>query len=110
MPDLIELRSVSFSYESGRVLSDVSLSIKPKDYVVLLGANGSGKTTLLKVAIGLLRPTSGTALLFGRQAKRVQFVLLRAQHRLHCRQVIGVLANDAKLRLSERLDDSDGAF
>ena len=68
MPDLIELRSVSFSYESGRVLSDVSLSIQPKDYVVLLGANGSGKTTLLKVAVGLLRPTSGTALLFGRPA------------------------------------------
>jgi len=68
VPDLIELRSVSFSYESGRVLSDVSLSIQPKDYVVLLGANGSGKTTLLKVAVGLLRPTSGTALLFGRPA------------------------------------------
>lgn len=68
MPELIELRSVSFSYESGRVLSDVSLSIRPKDYVVLLGANGSGKTTLLKVAVGLLRPTSGAALLFGRPA------------------------------------------
>jgi len=68
VPELIELRSVSFSYESGRVLSDVSLSIRPKDYVVLLGANGSGKTTLLKVAVGLLRPTSGAALLFGRPA------------------------------------------
>src|SRR5207248_11573000 len=68
VPNLIELDDVSFAYESGRVLSDVTLSIKPKDYAVLLGANGSGKTTLLKVALGLLKPTRGRALLFGKRA------------------------------------------
>lgn len=65
---LIELRSVSFAYESGRVLSDVSVSIGQKDYAVLLGANGSGKSTLLKVSLGLLRPTSGQVFLFGLSA------------------------------------------
>jgi zinc transport system ATP-binding protein len=81
---LIELHSVSFSYETGRVISDVSLNIMPKDYVVLLGANGSGKSTLLKVAVGLLKPTSGMALLFGRPAtdararERVGYVPQRA--------------------------------
>jgi len=65
---LIELDAISFSYESGRVLADVSLSIMPRDYIVLLGANGSGKTTLLKIAVGLLRPASGRAMLFGRPA------------------------------------------
>jgi len=81
---LIELRSVSFAYESGRVLADVSLSIEPKDYVILLGANGSGKSTLLKVAVGLLRPDHGKALLFGRAAtdprarERVGYVPQRA--------------------------------
>ena len=84
MPNLIELDAVSFAYESGRVLSDVTLSINAKDYVVLLGANGSGKTTLLKVALGLLKPTSGKALLFGRPAtdprarERVGYVPQRA--------------------------------
>ena len=70
MPEqpLIDLRSVSFSYESGRVLIDVSLKILARDYVVLLGPNGSGKTTLLKIAVGLLHPSSGDALLFGRPA------------------------------------------
>jgi len=81
---LIELRSVSFSYETGRVLADVSLKINPKDYVVLLGANGSGKSTLLKVAVGLLKPTTGAAMLFGRPAtdararERVGYVPQRA--------------------------------
>jgi zinc transport system ATP-binding protein len=86
MPDqpLIELHSVSFSYETGRVLADVSLKIMPKNYVVLLGANGSGKSTLLKVAVGLLKPTSGSAQLFGRPAtdtrarERVGYVPQRA--------------------------------
>jgi zinc transport system ATP-binding protein len=84
VPNLIELDAVSFAYESGRVLSDVTLSINAKDYVVLLGANGSGKTTLLKVALGLLKPTSGRALLFERPAadprarERVGYVPQRA--------------------------------
>jgi zinc transport system ATP-binding protein len=64
----IELRDVSFSYESGQVLRDVSLRVEPDDYLLLLGANGSGKSTLLKVALGLLEPSSGEATLFGRPA------------------------------------------
>lgn len=84
MPGLIELDGVSFAYESGRVLSDVTLSIKPQDYVVLLGANGSGKTTLLKVVLGLLKPTSGRVSLFGgpatepRARERIGYVPQRA--------------------------------
>ena len=65
-PTPVELHDVSFSYESGRVLHDVSLRIEPQDYLLLLGANGSGKSTLLKVALGLLPPSSGQVKLFGR--------------------------------------------
>jgi zinc transport system ATP-binding protein len=80
----IELRHVSFSYESGQVLHDVSLRIAPHDYLLLLGANGSGKSTLLRVALGLLAPSSGEATLFGRSASdarargRVGYVPQRA--------------------------------
>ena len=84
MQSLIDLEHISFSYESGRVLDDVTVSIGPNDYVVLLGANGSGKSTLLKVALGLLKPTLGTASLFGRPAtdpharERIGYVPQRA--------------------------------
>ena len=84
MQSLIDLEHISFSYESGRVLDDVTVSIGPNDYVVLLGANGSGKSTLLKVALGLLKPTIGTASLFGRPAtdprarERIGYVPQRA--------------------------------
>jgi zinc transport system ATP-binding protein len=72
VPDLtsppIDLRHVSFSYESGRVLHEVSLTIEPHDFLLLVGANGSGKSTLLKVALGLLQPTAGEVRLFGMPA------------------------------------------
>jgi ABC-2 type transport system ATP-binding protein len=46
-------------------LNDVSLSIGSGEIVGLLGPNGAGKSTLLKIIVGILRPTSGTAILDG---------------------------------------------
>jgi zinc transport system ATP-binding protein len=80
----IALEHVSFSYESGAVLHDVSLNVEQHDYLLLLGANGSGKSTLLKVALGLLEPSSGSVRLFGGPARdprsrtRVGYVPQRA--------------------------------
>ena len=46
-------------------LGDIRLSIPPGTVLGLIGSNGSGKSTLIKCAMGLLRPTSGTATVFG---------------------------------------------
>jgi ABC-2 type transport system ATP-binding protein len=47
-----------------RALDAVSLEIRPGEIFGLLGPNGAGKTTLLKVLLGVVRPTTGRALLF----------------------------------------------
>lgn len=61
MSTLITLSDVSFSYDHRRtILSDISLSIAERDFIVLRGKNGGGKTSLLKIIAGLLSPTSGT--------------------------------------------------
>ncbi|MGL6125101.1 MAG: ABC transporter ATP-binding protein [Metamycoplasmataceae bacterium] len=44
---------------STRVITDLNLSIKKGEFVVLFGKSGSGKTTLLNLMSGLDRPTSG---------------------------------------------------
>ena len=46
-------------------VEDVSFSIAPGQIFALLGANGAGKSTTMKMLMGLIRPTGGTASIFG---------------------------------------------
>ena len=72
MPLAVELRGVAFAYDGGPpVLAGVDLAVEEGEFVAIAGPNGGGKTTLLRVAIGLERPTLGTALLFGEPAHRL---------------------------------------
>ena len=74
-----------FSYGSEPVVRDINFSITPGEFAAILGPNGSGKTTLMKLALGLLKPTSGEVLLFGEPAEsftdwhRVGYVPQRTQ-------------------------------
>ncbi len=69
---LIATVRLSKVYRSGfrlrriNALTDVTMSVQPGEIYGFLGPNGAGKTTLIKILIGLARPTSGTATVFGR--------------------------------------------
>jgi ABC-type lipoprotein export system ATPase subunit len=69
---LLELEGVTMCYDApGRadavaVLRDLALCVSRGDTVAITGPSGSGKSTLLNVAGGLTRPTSGKAVLAGR--------------------------------------------
>ena len=65
--NIVEVTNVSFSYNGNQVLHDVNLSIHRGDYIGLVGGNGSGKTTLIKIILGLLKPSTGTIRLFGKE-------------------------------------------
>ena len=47
-------------------VAGVDLTVEPGDVFGYLGPNGAGKTTSLRMMLGLIRPTEGSAKLFGR--------------------------------------------
>ncbi|MFT3690940.1 ABC transporter ATP-binding protein [Paenirhodobacter sp.] len=51
-------------------LENVSLTIRPGEFVGLVGESGSGKSTLGRIAAGLMAPSEGHAQIFGRDAVR----------------------------------------
>jgi len=64
---VVELDRVDFHYDPKRpVLQGCSLALEPGERVGLSGPNGSGKTTLLHLVVGLLRPSAGRVVAFGR--------------------------------------------
>lgn len=56
---VVRVEGVTFGYDARPVLEDVSLDIRPTDYLAIIGPNGGGKTTLVKLILGLLEPWSG---------------------------------------------------
>jgi iron complex transport system ATP-binding protein len=69
----LELRTIEAGYSHGGalVLHGVSLEARAGEVVALIGPNGSGKSTLLRVAAGVLRPSSGQALIEGDDLARL---------------------------------------
>jgi len=67
----VQLLDVSYSYGLGRpVLEQVNLELGQGEFVAVAGPNGGGKTTLVRILLGLERPTTGRALLYGEPASR----------------------------------------
>lgn len=67
MTALLETTRLGKRYRRRWALSDCSVEIPGGKVVGLVGPNGAGKTTLLHLAVGLLRPTTGTIAVLGNQ-------------------------------------------
>ena len=60
---LLELQHIGVSFGQETVLTDLSLQLKERETLAVLGRSGCGKTTLLKVIAGLINPSVGQILL-----------------------------------------------
>jgi zinc transport system ATP-binding protein len=67
---IVEIKDVSFAYNSQAVLTDVNFNIRPNDFIAMIGPNGGGKTTLLKLILGLLTPDEGRIRVLGKPAPK----------------------------------------
>ncbi len=68
---MIEFEHVSFSYEDGDILKDVSFHLDDGRFVGILGPNGGGKSTFLRLCLGLLKPKGGT---IQRKERKISYI------------------------------------
>jgi putative ABC transport system ATP-binding protein len=87
MQPIIEVRELTKTYAEGaaasRALNGVDLNIYPRQVTLLMGPSGSGKTTLVSIMGCILRPTSGSVKLAGREVTRLsekQLPAVRLRH------------------------------
>ncbi len=78
---VIAVERLSKSFGNLQVLEDINLRVDPGEVFGFLGPNGAGKTTTIRTLLGLLRPSTGTATVFGEQL----------EHRGDLRRRVGVL-------------------
>ncbi len=68
---VVEAHGLGKTYGATPVLREVQFYLPPASGAFILGPNGSGKSTLLRIVAGLARPTSGYALVFGDDTRRL---------------------------------------
>ncbi len=66
---MIELKNVSKSINSFKILNNVDLQVKEGEFIVFFGPNGCGKTTLLNLVGGLDEVSEGSILINGKNPK-----------------------------------------
>ncbi|WP_228972942.1 ABC transporter ATP-binding protein [Streptomyces sp. DH12] len=71
-PISLDTRGVSYAYDGGTVLHDVTLAVGPGRTVAVVGPTGSGKSTLATLMVRLVDPVSGDVLMDGLDARRMR--------------------------------------
>ena len=87
----VELNHVSFRYsdDAPYILDDLSLKIKPGEYVAVVGRTGCGKSTLVRLLLGFEKPEKGAVYFDGKDINGLDLPSLRKK--------IGTVMQDAGL-------------
>ncbi len=87
----IEVNNVSFRYREDMplILDNLSLKIKPGQYVAIVGATGCGKSTLMRILLGFEKPQKGAVYYNGKDLNTIDLKSLRRK--------IGVVMQNGKL-------------
>ena len=87
----VELDHVSFRYSAGQpyILDDLSLRIRPGEYVAIVGRTGCGKSTIVRLLLGFEKPETGAVYYDGKDVNSLDLSSLRKK--------IGTVMQDAGL-------------
>jgi len=71
MEPVVEVENLNLIIEGRHILKNVSFKINKGEVFTILGGSGSGKTTITKCIVGLLKPTSGSIKVFGKDLTQI---------------------------------------
>ncbi|MCB0196614.1 MAG: NHLP bacteriocin export ABC transporter permease/ATPase subunit, partial [Anaerolineae bacterium] len=77
----IEINHLAFRYapDGPLILNDISLHIKPREFVAFVGASGAGKSTLFRLLLGFEKPASGSIFYDGQELDKLDIQAVRYQ-------------------------------
>jgi ATP-binding cassette subfamily C protein len=77
----VEISHLNFRYQSDGplIIKDLSLSIRPGQFVAVVGPSGCGKSTLVRLMLGFERPTAGAIAYDGQDISNIDLRFLRQQ-------------------------------
>ena len=84
---VIQTRGLTKTYKDVKGLENLDLQVRRNSICGFLGPNGAGKSTTIKLLLGLIRPSSGSADVFGLDSVRESIAI---------RQRVGYLAQDPR--------------
>src|SRR5690349_15838138 len=105
----IEVRGLVKRYGEILAVNDVDLTVNKGDVFGYLGPNGAGKTTSLRMMLGLIRPTSGSVSIFGRDPQLSVAALQGVAGFVEAPSFYPYLSGRANLELCAALDQGDGS-
>ena len=69
--NIISLENIAVSFDGEKILNEINLDIKDKEFVTFLGPSGCGKTTTLRIIGGFLKPDSGIVRFDGKEINNI---------------------------------------
>ena len=106
---ILETQNLTYKYSVGTpfekvAIEDISISVEKGDFIGIIGHTGSGKSTLVQHLNGLLKPTSGTILLDGKDIHSDKNFTRQARFK------VGLCFQYPEYQLFENTDYEDIAF
>ena len=77
MAMLLEMRNISKSFPGVKALNGFSIDLKAGEVHALVGENGAGKSTTIRTLLGLIAPTTGSAMIFGKDVTKEKESILQ---------------------------------
>lgn len=77
MEYIVETKNLTKTFGKEKAVSNLEMRIAKGEIYGFLGPNGAGKTTTIRMLLGLMRPTSGSVQLFGKDMKKNRIEILK---------------------------------